>query len=35
VGSREGFEQVYGSVFPTASFTEVGHAHAMVWDHQP
>jgi SAM-dependent methyltransferase len=32
--SRDEFERVYASVFPTASFTRVGRAHAMLWDHQ-
>ena len=30
--SREQFEQVYAAVFPHATFTRVGNAHAMSWD---
>ncbi len=30
--SREQFEQVYAEVFPQATFTRVGNAHAMIWD---
>jgi ubiquinone/menaquinone biosynthesis C-methylase UbiE len=30
--SRAQFEQVYATVFPTAAFTRVGNAHAMLWD---
>ncbi|ADB33642.1 Methyltransferase type 11 [Kribbella flavida DSM 17836] len=31
--SREQFERVYAEAFPGATFTRVGSAHAMIWDH--
>lgn len=30
--NREQFEHVYAGVFPGATFSRVGNAHAMVWD---
>jgi ubiquinone/menaquinone biosynthesis C-methylase UbiE len=29
--SRQQFEEIYAAVFPGATFTQVGHAHAMLW----
>jgi len=29
--SRQQFEKTYAAVFPGASFTRVGNAHAMLW----